>query len=126
MEVKIAVIKEWFEGFDPSNEMEERFKSQVKKALEKVTQDFKVGRAIPMQLDTTKTWEENIKAHEAAVGGRIMNADEYQLIWAQLAAEGHDVIACYYVREEPTAPQPKDFWMNLDRSAPVSWIPLED
>lgn len=126
MEVKIAVIKEWFEGFNPSNEMEERFKSQVKKALEKVTQDFKVGPAIPMKLDTTKTWEENIKAHEAAVGRRIMNVDEYQLIWAQLAAEGYDVSCLLCGKEEPTAPQPKDFWMNLDRSTPVNWITLED
>jgi len=148
MEVKIAVIKEWIEGFNPSNEFEKRFKSQVKEVLKEVSHDFMVGPAIPMNLDPTKTWEENIKAHEVAIGGRIMSVNEYLLIWAQLVAEGHDVIPFYYGKEELTAPeeltvqeeltalkliatppkepQPKDFWMNLDRSAPVSWIKLEN
>ena len=93
MKVKIAEIKEWLEGFNPSNEMEERFKSQVKEVLEKVTQDFEVGPAIPMKLDPTKTWGENCKAHEAATGGRNIGAYEYQLIIAQIGInKGLDVI----------------------------------
>lgn len=52
MEVKIAVIKEWNEGFKPSNKNQERLKSRVEEALKEVDQDFKVKkfpREIPIK-----------------------------------------------------------------------------
>ena len=124
MEVKIAVIKEWVDGFVPMSLMEERFKEVVKEALKHVTQDFKVASANTCGWDPDKTCESNIKKLKS-LGVRIMGIYEYRLMWAQMVAEGYDVIGFYYGTESRSSQKP-EVDIHIDRSTDVSWLTVEN
>jgi len=71
-----------------------------------------------------KTCEYNIKKLKS-LGVRLMGIYEYCLMWAQLAAEGHDVIGLYYGSKYRSSQKP-EVDIHIDRSTPVSWITIEN
>ena len=117
VEIKIAEIKAWFEGFTPSNETEERFKSAVKEALENVTRDFKVKY---VKWVPGKTWESYTK-ELGSFGARFMSRYEYWLLCAQMVAAGDYAMGLCFAMEYYSWHRPE--YMDLsDKSASVNLI----
>lgn len=121
--INLAEIKAWFEGFTPSNEREERFKSAVKEALENVTQDFKVMYWCPVKWVPGKTRESYTKELES-LGLRPGSPHEYCLLCAQMVAAGDDAMWLYFAMEYYSSRRPE--YMDLsDISASVNLIMSE-
>ena len=158
VEIKIAEVKDWFESFNPSNEMEERFKSAVKEALENVTRDFKVMFWTPFEIriSVIKEWFEgltpsnereerlknglkevleNASPHYCIVPDRplvsyqgvVKELERYErcLLWAHMAAAGHDVIGLYFGLEYSSSRRP-EHWDLSDITASVNRIMSEN